>query len=144
MDIHFWKQLPTQTCLTLYLYANNKKEKVYCQYFHCTENCVYFKYNLENNYYEGERSSFFLFENGNVILNQETNTFTLGTILTSIKIKSIKKSNELPLLFSLIDKKYLNVVNSHFKELHLAHDFRDQGWDDIFYGNQFEHLYECG
>lgn len=141
MDLHFWKTLPTQTCLTLNLYENKKKEKIYCKYFHCAENKVYLSYNLEKeDLYDNDCVYCFIFDNENVILNIETHHFYQGTVLTSIKIKSIKTTNQPPLHFSYIDKKYIDIINNHYKDLHLAHDYLDQGWSDIIDGNDLEHL----
>jgi hypothetical protein len=144
MDINFWKTLPSQTCLILYLYKNNKKEIIHCKYFHCAENKVYLSYNLEEDVFCDEKYLCLIFNNGNVILNIETHSFSQGTILTSIKIKSVKKTNQLPLNFSFINKKYIDIISKNYKDFHLAHDYLDQGWSDIINGNDLEHLVILG
>ena len=141
MDINFWKTLPRHTCLTLFLFVNNVKRKVYCKYFHSTLDEVYCSYNFEENNLDNDCVSFLIFDNEDVVLNVDDFEICEGTILTSIKIQNINKTNEQPLIFSIINKKYINTINTHYKQLHLAHNYMDQGWENIINGNDLEHLY---
>ena len=126
MDIEFWKMLPRHTTLTLLIEMDEYDTKtVYCKYFHSTETEIYCSYFFNEYEMDDYCTSFLVFDDDEIVLN------THESIIKSIQILEINKTDELPLVFSFIDKKYVDIINSHYKELHLAHNYLDQGWTTI-------------
>jgi hypothetical protein len=134
-----WKNIPANSHVDLTITYSDRKIKVkkllYCHYVIDSNihHIIYLYADKHEDYYSVD------IWNKNCV-NEEYDESTLYENEIIDKTIEITKSNNIPLVFISIDKKYLHEVNAHYKKLHLATDFMDQGWCEYIEGRGLDHL----
>ena len=151
VNLTYWQLLPSQSKLSLKIKCYDEWKSALFTYWHLVEEeLVYgqfvfdedeedllstdgqtFKYGCEPHddcFVEGEKHLH--------IFNVSDTEY----MKCEIKIISESKTDKLPLNFvSVASKYYLNLCEN-WREVHLGHDYMDQGWTDIIGGEGVEHL----
>ena len=151
IDLTYWRSLPSQSKLSLKIKCGDEWKSTLFTYWHLVEDeLVYgqlvfdedeedfvntegqtFKYGCETSddcFVKGEKHLHLL------------NVFDTEYVKCEVNILSEARTEELPLNFVPIPKKYYQTLCEKWREVHLAHDYMDQGWTDIINGEGVEHL----
>ena len=151
VDLTYWQSLPSQSKLSLEIKCGDECESGLFTYWHLVDDeLVYGELVLDGDedYFNNLEGWTFTYEchpcdDCFVEGEKHLHIFNVADsefMRCEVKILSESKTDKLPLNFVSIPSKYYKSVCEKWREVHLAHDYMDQGWTDIIGGEGVEHL----
>ena len=153
IDLTYLQSLPSESQLSLKIKCDDEWKSALFTYWHLVEDELIYGqlvFDEDENEEDSMSTAGQTFKYGcdvydDCFVEGEThlhiyNVFDSEYRRCEIRVVSESKTQKLPLNFVSIPSQYYQCLCEKWREVHLAHDYMDQGWTDIIDGEGVEHL----